>query len=163
MAKTITNEKQLYAYLNSLSTQLLRYVSNKVVALMKRNLRKGASISTTSMQEGVTYELDKNSKSSTIYIDYDFVSDIFARPPEIQNNKLVEWGHFTNTFGSYIGAETWRGELISFRMAEWLEYGGNGDIGNQPIRANHWYTQTVQEVRANINSWVKEFLKKKLG
>jgi hypothetical protein len=75
---------------------------------------------------------------------------------------MVEWGQFTNTFGEDKGSRMWNGQPISFRMAEWLQYGGSGDIGNQPIKANHWFTKTYYEVQASLGRWVQEFLSKRI-
>lgn len=162
MAKVvITNEKQLVYALNGLSRDLLSYLSKKVLKIMKANLAEGASISTTSMQKGVDYSINAQGTEATVYIDYDFVEDTFAEPPIFSNGKMVEWGHFTNTFGQDAGSREWRGRPVSFRMAEWLEYGGSGSIGNQPISANKWFSKTENEVRLNLDKWVKTFISKK--
>ena len=158
----ITNEKQLVFALNKLSRELLVYLSKKVMKLMKKNLGKGTDISTTSMEEGVDYSINAQGTEATIYIDYEFVEDAFAEPPIFFGGKMVEWGQFINTFGKDKGSRMWNGQPISFRMAEWLQYGGSGGIGNQPIKKNQWFTKTESDVKANLNRWVQEFLSKKL-
>lgn len=161
MAKVvITNEKQLVYALNRLSRDLLVYLSKKVMAIMKRNLRSGTNISTTSMQKGVDYSINAQGTEATIYIDYEFVEDAFAEPPIFFGGKMVEWGQFMNTFGADKGSRMWNGQPISFRMAEWLQYGGSGNIGNQPISANKWFSKTENEVRLNLDKWVKTFILK---
>lgn len=158
----ITNEKQLVVALNRLSRELLVYLSKRVMTIMKRNLDKGTNISTTSMEKGVDYSINAQGTEATIYIDYEFVEDAFAEPPIFFGGRMIEWGQFTNTFGVDKGSRMWNGQPISFRMAEWLQYGGSGGIGNQPIKANHWFTKTYNEVRTNLSRWVQEFLSKKL-
>lgn len=157
----ITDERQLAVALNKLSRELLVYLSKRVMAIMRRNLRNGTDISTSSMEEGVDYSINAQGTEATIYIDYEFVEDAFAEPPIFFGGKMVMWGQFMNTFGSDKGSRMWNGEPISFRMAEWLQYGGSGSIGNQPIKKNQWFTKTESDVKANLNKWVQTFISKK--
>jgi len=154
----VTNEKQLRdKIMLEISRPLLEYLSKKVVNIMKKHLAE-SEISTQSMQQGVDYMINATGTESVIEIDYEYVQDFAARPPQFEGGTMIEWGWFTNSIGANRGSQQWKGEWISFRMAEWLEYGGSGNYGNQPISASHWFSKTAQEVKANLNSWVREFL-----
>lgn len=143
--------------MQKISRGLLEYVSKKVVKIMRNNL-EDSEISTRSLQKGVEYSINNTGNESTIYIEYELVQDFAASPPLYYGSYMVEWGQFTNSIGKHKGEQTWNGELISFQMAKWLEYGGDGNYGNQPIEASHWFTKTKQEVETNLQKWVKEYL-----
>lgn len=155
----IRNEGQLKELvLRKISRGLLEYVSKKVVKIMRNNL-EDSEISTRSLQTGVDYSINNIGNESTIYIEYELVQDFAASPPLYYGSYMVEWGQFTNSIGKHKGEQTWNGELISFQMAKWLEYGGGGNYGNQPIEASHWFTKTKQEVETNLQSWAREYLR----
>nr|DAT76343.1 MAG TPA: hypothetical protein [Caudoviricetes sp.] len=155
----IRNTEQLNKLvIQKISRGLLAYVSKKVVKIMQDNLSY-SEISTSTLQKTVGYKINSAGDESDIAIDYEF-AQTFASPPEFDGNgRLIVWGHLTNTFGSNAFDQTWNGELISFRLAEWLESGGSGTIGNQPIVASHWFTKTKQEVEMNLQSWAREYLR----
>ena len=155
----ITNTEQLNKIvLAKISRGLLEYVSKKVVEIMQKNLAL-SEISTSTLQNSVSYTINSLGTESEIAIDYEFAQS-FASPPEFEGSgRLVTWGHLTNTFGENAFEQTWDGQLISFRLAEWLESGGSGGIGNQPIVASHWFTKTKQEVEANLQSWARTYLR----
>lgn len=143
--------------MKKISRGLLEYVSKKVVKIMQDNLAN-SSISTSSLQDSVIYNINAKGTESEISIWYEYAQS-FASPPVFDGSgELVIWGHLTNTFGANAFDQTWNGQLISFRLAEWLEYGGSGGIGNQPIVASHWFTKTKQEVEANLQKWAREYL-----
>lgn len=144
--------------MQKISRGLLEYVSKKVVKIMQDNLAQ-SEISTSTLRNSVIYKVNPLGNESDIYIWYEYAQS-FASPPMFDGSgQLVEWGHFTNTFGPNAYDQTWNGELISFRLAEWLESGGSGGIGNQPIVASHWFTKTKQEVETNLQSWAREYLR----
>lgn len=145
--------------MQKISHGLLEYVSKKVVKIMQDNLDQ-SEISTSTLRDSVVYKINPLGNESDIYIWYEHAQS-FASPPMFDGNgQLVVWGHLTNTFGANAFDQTWNGELISFRLAEWLESGGHGGIGNQPIVASHWFTKTKQEVETNLQSWAREYLVK---
>ena len=155
----ITNTSQLNALLTQkVAKGLLEYVSKKVVEVMQRKLDE-SELSTRTLQTSVLYNLDSTGTESTIAIDYDF-AQTFATPPEYDGGHMVEWGHLTTSLGSQAGSQRWNGELISFRLAQWLESGGAGDYGNQPIEASHWFTKTKADVQSNLSIWAKQYLSK---
>lgn len=138
--------------------KLLEYLSKKVVEVVKENLAN-SYISTRTLQECVAYKVNTADGSSTIFIDYEY-AQAFASEARFEKGRLVEWGHLTNTFsgsGGVAGSQEWNSKVISFKLAEWLESGGNGDIGNQPIIASHWFSKSESIVRANLPKWVREF------
>ena len=155
----ITNTSQLNALLTQkVAKGLLEYVSKKVVEVMQRKLDE-SELSTRTLQTSVLYNLDSTGTESTIAIDYD-MAQTFATPPEYDGGHMVEWGHLTTSLGSQAGSQRWNGELISFRLAQWLESGGAGDYGNQPIEASHWFTKTKADVQSNLSIWAKQYLSK---
>ncbi len=144
--------------MQKISRGLLEYVSKKVVKVMQDNL-EDSEISTRTLQKTVVYNINSAGNESEIAIDYEF-AQTFASPPEFDGSRrLIIWGHLTNTFGSDAFSQTWNGQYVSFRLAEWLESGGSGAIGNQPIVASHWFTRTKQEVETNLQSWAREYLR----
>jgi len=156
----VTNEAQLKDQIFAqISRPLLAYLSEKVVKIMQKHLNE-SEISTSTLQKCVDYTIDSTGIESVIEIDYD-LAQTFAYPPQYEKNHMVEWGKFTNSLGSYAGSQKWNGEWVSFRLAEWLEYGGNGVYGNQPIPKSSWFSKTENEVKANLNSWVREYLHSK--
>lgn len=168
--------KSISIYINNTVIPLLiKDLATKTQQLMRKQLAENASISTETLQKYVTATIDKN--SAIIYVDFETMSNIESAPPEYGSFKysggkkrgsvvgsgLVEWGRFTNTFRKgqdTIGGTKWNGELITFRLAEWLEKGGAGGIGNQPIAKNEWYTKTANQVEQNLDIWVMQFMKK---
>lgn len=155
----ITNNSQLNALLTQKVLKgLLEYVSKKVVEVMQRNLDQ-SEISTRTLQTSVLYNLNSTGTESIISIDYDFAQS-FATPPEYDGGRMVEWGHLTTSLGSQNGSQRWNGEFISFRLAQWLESGGVGNYGNQPIEASHWFTKTKADVQSNLTIWTKQYLSK---
>lgn len=155
----IRNEGQLKdLVLRKISRRLLEYVSKKVVKIMQDNLEK-SSISTSSLQDCVTYQIDTSGIESTIYIDYLTAQTSFGMDAVYEDGKMVEWGRFRNSFGSQFNGDTWHGQYISFKVSEWLENGGPMGVGNQPIQASHWFTKTKQEVETNLQSWAREYLR----
>lgn len=161
-AVTISNSKELMVAMEKLSRELLIFLSKKTMSVMKKNLNTATNISTESMQDGVDYKVEANETSATIFINYNYIEAYHGRLPQYLNGELVEWGQFRNTFGREVGSTIWQGQPVAFRMAEWLEYGGKGGVGNQPIQANQWFTKTVNDVRANLDKWVKEFYRRKM-
>ena len=156
MSQLINNTAELKEFLRQkLSRGMLEYLSKKIVKIMQDNL-ENSDISTRTLQKSVDFTIGKDNMESIISINYEFAQS-FAEPPIIDGGGLVEWGHLTNTFGDQAGEQTWNGELVSFKLAQWLEYGGNGDIGNQPIPASQWFSKTVSEVKTNIHSWAQEY------
>ena len=156
----VTNEAQLKDQIFAqISRPLLAYLSEKVVKVMQKHLNE-SEISTRTLQNCVSYNIDALGIERVIEIDYD-LAQTFAYPPQYEKNHMVEWGKFTNSLGANAGSQSWNGQWISFRLAEWLEYGGNGSYGNQPIPKSSWFTKTENEVKANLNSWVREFLHNK--
>lgn len=156
----VTNDQELREKISAeISRPLLVFLSQKVVKVMQKHLDE-SEISTRTLQDCVDYIIDETGTESTIEIDYD-LAQTFAYPPQYEKNHMVEWGKFTNSLGGNVGSQTWNGEWISFRLAEWLEYGGNGIYGNQPIPKSSWFTKTENEVKANLNSWIREFLHNK--
>lgn len=154
----IKNTEQLNSLvMQKISRGLLEYVSKKIVKIMQDNLAQ-SEISTNTLQGSVVYNINPLGDESEIAIDYEFAQS-FAAPPMFDGSgQLVEWGHLTNTFGRNAYEQTWNGQYVSFRLAEWLESGGNGSIGNQPIVASHWFTKTLREVEMNLQKWAKEYL-----
>lgn len=156
----ITNNTQLSNVIyKQIVHSLLKYLSEKIVDIIKDNLAN-SDISTNTLQRSVTYQLNNSGKSSTIYVDYAYAQS-FATDPEFDNGELVEWGHLTNTFdgnGGSAYSQFWNGQLISFKLAQWLESGGSGNKGNQPISASHWFSKTVNYVSSNLSMWVKNYL-----
>lgn len=144
--------------INGLIKGLLTYLSEKIVTIMQKNLLE-SEISTRTLRKSVSYSINNLNTESIISIDYE-LAQTFATPPKFGPTGLLEWGHLTTTFGTQALSQTWNGELVSFRLAEWLESGGSGDIGNQPIRASHWFSKTVDEVKSKLNSWCSAYLKK---
>ena len=144
--------------LRKISNGLLDYVSKKVVKIMQDNL-ENSDLSTRTLQTSVLYNIDSTGTESIIAIDYD-MAQTFATPPEYQNGSMIEWGHLTTSLGSQAGSQRWNGELISFRLAQWLENGGAGDYGNQPIEASHWFTKTKADAQSNLSIWAKQYLSK---
>ena len=156
----VTNEYQLRDQIfTQISKPLLAFLSEKVVSIMQKHLDE-AEISTKTLQNCVSYTIDTLGLESVIEIDYD-LAQTFAYPPQYEKNHMVEWGKFTNSLGASTGSQKWNGEWVSFRLAEWLEYGGNGVYGNQPIPKSSWFTKTENDVKANLSSWVREFLHSK--
>ena len=100
-----------------------------------------SELSTRTLQTSVLYNLDSTGTESTIAIDYDY-AQTFATPPEYDGGHMVKWGHLTTSLGSQAGSQKWNGEFISFRLAQWLESGGFGVYGNQPIQKSSWFTKT---------------------
>ena len=153
----VTNDQELREKIFAeISRPLLAYLSEKVVEIMQKHLQE-SEISTRTLQNCVSYNIDALGTESVIEIDYELVQS-FATQPQYIGNHMVEWGKFTNSLGSNAGSQKWNGEWVSFRLAEWLEYGGNGVYGNQPIPKSSWFTKTENEVKANLNYWVREFL-----
>lgn len=136
---------------------LLEHCAKEVAFIMQWALDTNTSgISTTSLQESVTY--DVSAKEAVIYIDYESCQEIYGEMPEYDGGKLVEWGRFINVFGDQKGSDTWNGEIVAFRMAEWLENGAFGDKGNNPIEPTHWFTKIVYgEVKKNLRSWIERY------
>lgn len=155
----IKNTEQLNSLvMQKISRGLLEYVSKKVVKIMQDNLAQ-SEVSTSTLRDSVIYKINPLGNESDIYIWYEYAQSFASSPMFDGSGQLVVWGHFTNTFGSNAYEQTWNGELISFRLAEWLESGGHGGIGNQPIVASHWFTKTKQEVETNLQSWAREYLR----
>jgi len=153
----IQNTAQLNEFiLKKISRGLLDYLSKKVVKIMQDNL-DNSNLSTRTLQTSVLYNINSTGTESIIAIDYDF-AQTFAIPPEYDGGHMVEWGHLTTSLGSQAGSQRWNGELISFRLAQWLENGGAGTYGNQPIEASHWFTKTKLDVETSLNAWSKEYL-----
>ena len=137
---------------------LLEYCAKETVFIMQYALENNADkISTTSLQDSVTYEVVGN--EAVIFIDFESCQELYEEMPEYEGGKLVEWGRFINVFGEQRGDNEWNGEILAFRMAEWLESGAWGDKGNNPILPTHWFTQiVVKEVQKNLPYWVQKFL-----
>lgn len=156
----VTNEHELKEQIfASISRPLLTFLSEKVVSIMQKHLLE-SEISTRTLQKCVNYIINPAGTESIIEIDYDLVQT-YAYPPQYVKNHMVEWGKFTNSLGPDAGSQMWKGQYVSFRLAEWLEFGGNGFYGNQPIPKSSWFTKTENDVKANLNSWVKEYLQSK--
>lgn len=155
----IRNTRELNDLIMSkISRGLLEYVSREVEKCMIKHLAE-SSISTSSLQQCVTHKINTFGNESIIYIDYDFAQEHFASPPQYDEGKMVEWGRFTNSVGQNAFEQTWNGELVSFRLSEWLEEGGHGNIGNQPITASHWFTKTIKDVEQNLDRWAEKYLR----
>ena len=139
---------------------LLEYCAKEVMFVMQYALETNADgISTTSLQNSVTYEIVGN--EAVIFIDYEACQTIYEEPPEFGGGGIVEWGRFTNVFDGYggIGGGTeWEGDILAFKMAEWLEEGAYGSIGNNPIEPTHWFTKIVaNEIKKNLRYWIEKF------
>lgn len=173
MATYIENVEDFIEF--NLIPKLLKELSEKVKTLIKINIRQNTNISTETLQDYVTYQ--SNNKDSIIYIDFELMSTLESSPPVFsdmkyygKNNRgkvspygLVEWGRFTNTYGGRkgkIGDRKWGKDLITFKLADWLEKGGVGNVGNQPIIANRWFTNTIQQIETNLDHWVSSFFEK---
>lgn len=136
---------------------LLEYCAEQVVFVMQYALENNADgISTTSLQDCVKYDMSGN--QATIYIDYELCQSLYEDMPVMEAGKVVEWGRFINVFGDQKGDNEWNGEIIAFRMAQWLEQGAYGTKGNNPILPTHWFTQIVaKEVNKNLRYWIEKF------
>lgn len=136
---------------------LLEHCAKEVAFIMEWALETNTSgISTTSLQDSVTY--DVTAKEAVIYIDYERCQEIYEETPEYEGGKLVEWGRFVNVFGEQAGDNEWNGEIIAFRMAEWLENGAYGSKGNNPIAPTHWFTKIVyNEINKNLRLWIERY------
>lgn len=153
----VTNNRELKNLIAAkIVKPLLEYVSKKTVKIMQENLNN-SEISTSTLEKSVNFHINQEGTESIIEIDYEFAQS-FATDPKYERGQLVEWGRFTNSIGKNVGSHQWNGELLSFRVAEWLEYGGYGKYGNQPIPASNWFTKTKNMVTDNLDSWVREFL-----
>lgn len=154
------------AILSDIVPPLLEELSKEAVKIMQEAISQDAEISTSSLQDSMTYSLSADKQQSTVYIDYNFCQFAYGYAPTFdEKGKLVEWGNFRNTFsggGGKAGSGKWNGEFISFQLADWLEDGGRGHIGNQPIAANHWFsTKAVPKIRAMIPRVTRSFLSKR--
>lgn len=154
------------AILSDIIPPLLEELSKEAVKIMQEAIETDASISTESLQNSMTYSLSADKQQSTVYIDYNFCQFAYGYAPTFDAyGQLAEWGNFRNTFdghGGRQGSGVWDGELISFRLADWLESGGHGGVGNQPIKANHWFsTKAVPKIRAMIPRVTRSFLSKR--
>lgn len=137
---------------------LLEYCAKETVWTMQYALETNADgISTTSLQDSVTYEVVGN--EAVIFIDFETCQELYEEPPEYEGGKLVEWGRFINVFGEQAGSGEWDGDILAFKMADWLEKGAWGDKGNNPILPTHWFTRiVVQEVKKSLPYWIEKYL-----
>ena len=161
MNAIVKNERELTILMTEISNKLLIYLSKEVMRVMREELSK-AAISTKSMQDGVDFKISAGGTEATIFVNYDYIEAFHSRMPVYADGNMVAWGWFRNSFGRQKGETTWRGAPIAFRMAEWLEDGGKGSIGNQPIPATHWFTKAVKEVELNLDKWINKFFSKKI-
>lgn len=136
---------------------LLEYCAKETVFVMQYALENNiAGISTSSLQDSVTYEVVGD--EAIIFIDYDRCQDLYEEMPEFEGGKLVEWGRFINVFGDQAGDNTWNGDIVAFKMADWLENGAFGALGNNPIVPTHWFTRiVVKEVQKNLRYWIEKY------
>ena len=173
MATYIENVEDFIEF--DLMPKLLKELSDKVEKLIRINIRQNTNISTETLQEYVTHTATH--KQSIIYIDFELMSSVESSPPvfsdmeysgtikrgKVEPYGLVEWGRFTNTYGGRkgkIGDKKWGKDLITFKLADWLEKGGVGNVGNQPIIANRWFTNTIQQIETNLDRWISGFFEK---
>lgn len=139
---------------------LLEYCAKETVWTMQYALETNADgISTTSLQDSVTYEIVGN--EAVIFIDFETCQELYEEPPEFEGGTLVEWGRFTNVFDGYggVGGGTeWDGDILAFKVADWLENGAWGSLGNNPIEPTHWFTQiVVKEVQKSLPYWIQKY------
>ena len=144
---------------------LLTLLSQEAVKIMQKAIDEETEISTDSLQQSMSYSLSGNKQQSTIFIDYNLCQLAYGYAPTFnERGRLIEWGNFRNTFagsGGRQGSGKWGGEFISFHLADWLEHGGRGSIGNQPITANHWFSaKAVPQIEAMIPRITQQFLQK---
>lgn len=164
MATEISTYKELeYYFASKIMSELLRRLAEECVELMKKELKTAQrkAIRTETLREYITIKYTQN--DATIYVDYNAISQFEESPPLFSGGTLVAWGRFTNTFsgaGGLSGVDIWNGKLVSFRMLEWLESGGAGHLGNQPITATHWFTNTESKIKENLDDMVKKHLRK---
>lgn len=170
----ITSKAQLQQVMKEqVIKPLLVELSKKTAEIMKQAIAKDVKYQTSNgikrfslehIADAVTYSLSADGGESTIYIDYNYAQYAYGYPATFDGKKLVAWSRFRNTFsggGGRQGSGKWNGEFITFELLKWSQEGGNGHIGNQPIIANHWFTDAVKKINAMIPIVTKQFLKSK--
>ena len=162
----IRNKTQLLALFNTkIIPQLLKELGKQVESIMKQELGKNNIKYQTMEQAGYSDYVTSKMQGTNIcviYIDYNTMENVESAQPQ-----YMEWGRFTNTFdgnsstyGGIYGGKLWGGMPITFRLAEWLENGGNGAIGNQPLKANAWFTDISNRVSSQMSNLIKNALRK---
>jgi len=158
----IHNKSELLALFNTkIIPQLLKELGKQVESIMKIELGKNNIKYQTMDQAGYSdYVMSKmqGTNACVVYIDY-----VAMENAESEQPQYMEWGRFTNTYdgkGGIYGGKLWNGMPITFRLAEWLENGGSGAIGNQPLKANAWFTDISNRVASQVNNLVKNALRK---
>lgn len=154
--------EQLETYFQSkIMPKLLEYCAKRAEDNIKALITFHIPYVTKSFTPYITHK--KEGEDVVVFIDYERMTrEESAEPVFDEKGHLVEWGRFCNTFDGKYGRgsafdDTWRNELVTFRMAEWLEKGGGGHIGNQPISANHWFTKSVDNIKRYLPLWVRDF------
>lgn len=140
-------ERVMWLYI---AEPLLRYISRHAVAKLNEEL-KSAEISTRTLRQYATYEVNTKDLSSTIFINYEEIQAREARPP-----TKFAWGRFTSLDSSTRYPEG--GMPIAYHMIDWLEHGSHGKYGNQPIYKVGMFAKTEQYLKNDLNKLVNEFL-----
>ena len=156
----IHNDAELKrAFLMKLLPGLMEDLSKKVEDILKRNLNL-ASISTDTIQDYVTHTIENKGDKITATI---FIDDVAA---QYENEGSKEWyapvgNGVLRQFMSIDGSTDYGGHTIVWNIINWLEEtGASGRIGNNPIMPIEMFANTEQEVRTNLDNWVKEYLHK---
>lgn len=127
-------------------------MSKEIVSLVKSEMNK-ASISTDTMQEYTTYQLQKqpNGYTSTILVLDDLMQG---------NSEIGTYGIF-NKFMSLDMSTTYGGKSIAWHLVSWLEdKGAYGNMGNNPIEPIGMFKNTYEQINDKIYGWISEFANK---